>query len=560
MDAFVSMVERLKQQGYDQSAAESQASLALMDQDLNARQGQAFQGLQEPVDQGVAGEQPMTQAPQQQNTTPSFDSSAYDIKQGLAQSYDPNAPLPEDTNGQVNTPNLASAVTSPEIAQYQYVNTASTDSQSFMKSLLAFGMQTLLIAADPRTQNWGQALVAGLNAGTTSFFNDLNKNKRIENKEALRSQGFTDLSIDEYFGSGDNKVLKKGENRPLSWMDAAPADGYTRKQLIYSDTGEPVVRNGEQVFQVTGVYEAPSPYQSLGGNAVYNKRTGQLEYLRDPNSTQGTGGSQDTVSYGGYDLGVGVHNVDGKYIEVAQSPSGKLSIKPSTEKKYNEYTGNKDTSGEWEEGDDLTSPKLAKMKLNEGQSKAVQHVRNGAEAIQEMEDALFGTDPSSVIAYAERGVLPNFAKEEDRQLFEVAGDRLIMTILRPESGAAITEEEMKSYRKTYLPQPGDSTKVVDSKLRSLRTRLNGLADGTGPALQYSRQQLDTAFSAIDARKESAVKKKAKVDEKMKSGRPSKGEDKAPASTTPSVTRVFGGKTYVLTPGADPRKQDSWKVQ
>ena len=58
---------------------------------------------------------------------------------------------------------------------------------------------------------------------------------------------------------------------------------------------------------------------------------------------------------------------------------------------------------------------------------------------------------------------PNALKSEDRQSFEQAQRNFINSVLRKESGAAISPSEFDSAAKQYFPQPGDSKGVIEQK-------------------------------------------------------------------------------------------------
>ena len=51
-------------------------------------------------------------------------------------------------------------------------------------------------------------------------------------------------------------------------------------------------------------------------------------------------------------------------------------------------------------------------------------------------------------------------------------DDVLKAVLRDESGAAIPDSEIASYRETYSPRIGDSQEVVTQKRNSLDTLIN----------------------------------------------------------------------------------------
>jgi hypothetical protein len=84
---------------------------------------------------------------------------------------------------------------------------------------------------------------------------------------------------------------------------------------------------------------------------------------------------------------------------------------------------------------------------------------------------------------ARGGVLPNFLKSDNRQLFEQSEANFINSVLRRESGAAISPAEFASARRQYIPQPGDSQAVLAQKeqnrlsvIGSLKAQAGALAE------------------------------------------------------------------------------------
>jgi len=80
------------------------------------------------------------------------------------------------------------------------------------------------------------------------------------------------------------------------------------------------------------------------------------------------------------------------------------------------------------------------------------------------------TNPASSLA----GVLPNFLKSADRQVYEQAQRNFVNAILRRESGAAIAPSEFQSAATQYFPQPGDKPAVVQQKAANRQTVINSL--------------------------------------------------------------------------------------
>lgn len=75
----------------------------------------------------------------------------------------------------------------------------------------------------------------------------------------------------------------------------------------------------------------------------------------------------------------------------------------------------------------------------------------------------------------------------------------LYSILRPETGAAITAEEMREYSKMYLPQPGDSADATKTKMRKMQGQYNSLRGQSGRV--YDALVVSTAANNQDQQPE-----------------------------------------------------------
>lgn len=71
-------------------------------------------------------------------------------------------------------------------------------------------------------------------------------------------------------------------------------------------------------------------------------------------------------------------------------------------------------------------------------------------------------------------ILPNVFKSSNRQQYEQAQRNFVNAVLRPESGATITDVEFNNAKKQYFPQPGDSNAVIAQKASNRQTKINAL--------------------------------------------------------------------------------------
>jgi len=85
-----------------------------------------------------------------------------------------------------------------------------------------------------------------------------------------------------------------------------------------------------------------------------------------------------------------------------------------------------------------------------------------------------GFNPADLSEKAAAGVpfAGNILASKEHQQYYQALDDVLKAVLRDESGAAIPESEIASYRETYSPRIGDSSEVVTQKRNSLDALIN----------------------------------------------------------------------------------------
>jgi hypothetical protein len=118
-------------------------------------------------------------------------------------------------------------------------------------------------------------------------------------------------------------------------------------------------------------------------------------------------------------------------------------------------------------------------KLTETQSKDVGFYNRGIQAadrLNEFEAALL--DPVDDIS----GRIPfagNYLVGKDKQQADQAGREFLAVILRKDTGAAVTPQEMDVYGKMYIPAPGDSQEVLAQKREARQTAIESIRLGLG---------------------------------------------------------------------------------
>jgi hypothetical protein len=118
--------------------------------------------------------------------------------------------------------------------------------------------------------------------------------------------------------------------------------------------------------------------------------------------------------------------------------------------------------------------------LTEGQSKDTVYVTRAlgsAPVLDQYSDALTSL-PQSIGGGVP--VVGNYAKTEEYQLGENAGREFLQAILRKDTGAAITQDEMFSYGQTYIPQPGDKPALLQQKKQARQRAIAAIQAGLPP--------------------------------------------------------------------------------
>lgn len=308
--------------------------------------------------------------------------------------------------------------------------------------------------------------------------------------------------LETAFGDLDSEVLaeKKDAEHRAQVMKFAEGGKYTPKSLkAFAESGN--VEDLEAYSKDGDGYH----YGTTSMGDIYDKRTGSV--VKEGRGGKGSKGSSSTkeakpapgtqlATIDGQQYGMGYHKVGNKYYKV----SGKGEPTPVSKTEFDEfnYQG-------YEDGQTLNEFRPTKAPT-ESAGKNIDFLRTGMRAYEDMEEASFGSDPSLWSGYVNTGIVPKFRNDEDRQLHENASKRLAMVILRKESGAAITADEMKMMNENYVIGPGDTKKVVERKRAALRERLNGMADGSGEAFQFSHGSLKAMDERLAKFKESKAVK------------------------------------------------------
>ncbi|EOU0257133.1 acyltransferase, partial [Escherichia coli] len=134
-------------------------------------------------------------------------------------------------------------------------------------------------------------------------------------------------------------------------------------------------------------------------------------------------------------------------------------------------------------------------KSPEGAKKAAgfaYRVRDALDSIDTLKDQLSPQRVAIINNALGNGTLANLTLSPAEQQYVVNANDAIMAILRQETGAAIAPAETSKYYQMYFPQPGDSTKTIDTKRRKMENQFNSLKAASGRTYDALR-----VISAVD---------------------------------------------------------------
>jgi hypothetical protein len=77
-------------------------------------------------------------------------------------------------------------------------------------------------------------------------------------------------------------------------------------------------------------------------------------------------------------------------------------------------------------------------------------------------------------------VIGQYFTSDEQQRLQQAGEVFATAVLRLESGAAVSKQEAQSYAKQFIPQPGDTQKVLEEKARLRAIQLERLRAASAP--------------------------------------------------------------------------------
>jgi hypothetical protein len=232
--------------------------------------------------------------------------------------------------------------------------------------------------------------------------------------------------------------------------------------------------------QQTGAVERLGNFAKTDRQGLVNAGNGVLydpnnkEWITSPSAGQQfrQATSEEANKYGAQ---AGQFGPDGKFYPINPPSGTSLQVDPATGAvTFNQGAGVKP--------------------LTEGQSKDTVYATRATNAmplLNQHEGALLNL--GETLANGIPMNLGNYAQSEEYQLARDAGKDFLASILRKDTGAAVTKSEEDLYGRIFLPQPGDKPATVESKRQRRAIAVEAIKAGMPPAaIQNMAKALGTA--------------------------------------------------------------------
>jgi hypothetical protein len=291
-------------------------------------------------------------------------------------------------------------------------------------------------------------MAAAMKAGDVDAYNEAAKMK-IEEKK-LAPKFATDVRVVSIGGKPTPvQMADDGSWRPMG-ADVSPAE-----KLHFADNGH---LTGIGIDQYSGKVMSPGVQKlqspdSIASNAV----TMRGQNMTDARSRESLNFQRDQANKPQFNADAG-----GWITPPAGMPQGSTLKVPGLEPKITESQGKAGVFGSRAE-----NAHAVLNRLEEGINRPGLAAKQGVEGVYGIGGGL--------------GVIGNSMLSADQQKVDQAQRDFVNSVLRLESGAAISPTEFDSARKQYFPQPGDTPEVVAQKRANREAEINGLKVMAGPA-------------------------------------------------------------------------------
>lgn len=343
-----------------------------------------------------------------------------------------------------NFPQFGGAITTPQQAARQ---------RSVADALIAQ-------SATPAT-NWSSGLadIAAALSGTVL-------GNRVDEAEAAGQQRAGALFANLAMDSNPDAIIAALTSPDAGWASDAQtsiASALLNSSMERSDPAYQLdmqIKRAQLDQMLNPVPE--NAYLNVGGGSIFNTGTGEFMTAPGVGDTSLPNDVQEYNWYAQQEIAAGRQPLP--YLDFVNAQRGAgLSV-----------TTNPDGTTTVTQG----GPSKA---LTEGQSKDAVYFTRASAALPVV-DQLEG----SLLSYGEYAAdavpagLGNYLKSEDYQVAQNAGREFLASILRKDTGAAVTPSEEKLYGDIFLPRPGDKPATIERKRQARAVALAAIEAGMPP--------------------------------------------------------------------------------
>ncbi|EFJ1890680.1 acyltransferase [Escherichia coli] len=253
--------------------------------------------------------------------------------------------------------------------------------------------------------------------------------------------------------------------------------GKLAETIRSNQAGEALQARGQDISRANALTSAYAPTAAMQN---YNQYTQMLK--------------ADPEGAAAFAAAAGINTNAKKLMSVRENDDGTVT-KYYTDGSEEQGKLNQPISGDGFRPIALPTAQKIMEKSPEGAKKAAgfaYRVRDALDSIDTLKDQLSPQRVAIINNALGNGTLANLTLSPTEQQYVVNANDAIMAILRQETGAAILPAEMSKYYQMYFPQPGDSTKTIDTKRRKMENQFNSLKAASGRAYDALR-----VISAVD---------------------------------------------------------------
>lgn len=370
-----------------------------------------------------------------------------------------NEPLPSPYIGAPKKPIAPTSETMKTVAQreldalrQQYLSlfAPSSAEQQYQQQLADYREQANLGISGVEGQ--GRGIPLELVRGTQA---------KLQEQAAIQEQAIMD------------RLKMEQENRKMAQQGAEAQLGFLQDDMAAQQAAELARMQGMEPQEIDGRLVALNPatgqYEVVYEPPVENIILSQGQTVIDPNTGQIIASmpkDQPPIT-----VNPGQTVLDPRTGEVLFQAPDKATPLPTSIQEYLWATQNGGYTGDYNSFTNQKSGSTGTADLNATQAKNLGFYNRAASAEANIQAAL-----PNVSNLLQSG-LPAVLQGENYKLYKQAAETWIKAILRQESGAAIPQEELDSYFKTYFPVLGDSEKVIAQKQSSRQDALDSLLVG-----------------------------------------------------------------------------------